>query len=81
MGYVRGAMPRDYHPRLADGKCQICAVVPDRLVVDYDQQQKFRGYLCRQCKLMLSYANDDPDILMRATMVLEAEAEAQRHDA
>jgi hypothetical protein len=65
-------MPKDYNPRPAHGKCQCCNVVADKLYCDYDQQQRFRGYICRQCKLMLAYANDVPVILQRAADVLSA---------
>jgi hypothetical protein len=71
----------DYHPRPADGKCQVCDVVPDKLICDYDHEQRFRGYLCRRCKLLLCYANDDPDRLQRLHALLIEEQEAQRHDA
>jgi hypothetical protein len=43
---------------------------------DYDHEQRFRGYLCRRCKLVLSYANDDSDTLRRLHDLLVEEQES-----
>lgn len=55
----------DYHPRPADGECECCKETPDKLYLDYDKQYRFRGYLCRRCKLIMAYADDDAGKLRR----------------
>ena len=55
----------DYHPRPANGECQSCKKTPDKLYIDYDKEYRFRGYLCRRCKLIMAYADEDPGRLMR----------------
>lgn len=47
-----------------DGKCAICKVYNESLVVDHDHKtSKIRGLLCKKCNLSLGYVNDNTKIL------------------
>lgn len=46
--------------------CDICGEITS-LNFDHDHNHKiFRGWLCRNCNLMLGYAKDNPETLRRA---------------
>lgn len=56
----------------ADGSCEICgADNVRRLYVDHcHDSEVIRGVLCRSCNLVLGFANDNPDVLLKAVEYL-----------
>lgn len=47
-----------------EGKCAICGIQQESLVVDHDHETgKVRKLLCKKCNLALGYVNDDPRII------------------
>jgi hypothetical protein len=57
----------------AGGLCGICGERFDVLCVDHDHSSgRVRGLLCRDHNLMLGFAKDRPDVLLRAAEYLGA---------
>lgn len=56
--------------------CEICGRLPDHfkaLCLDHcSLLEKFRGWICTHCNLMLGYAKDNPAILIAGAAYLKA---------
>jgi hypothetical protein len=64
-----GMSHAEYSQRIADqgGRCAICGVVTQKLVVDHNHQtSEVRGLLCVSCNGLLGLANDSPRVLAAA---------------
>ena len=61
----------------ANGVCEICCKPTNKkLYVDHCHgSNKIRGLLCRSCNLVLGFANDNPDVLVKAVEYLSKTGE------
>jgi hypothetical protein len=51
--------------------CEVC-FTPGKVMFDHDHSSgKFRGWLCRDCNLVLGFTKDNPDVLRKLAKYLE----------
>lgn len=71
--YLYGVTPEEYRDALVGqaGRCAICGLVADRLVVDHDHATgKFRGLLCQNCNQGIGRLGDNAQTIDAAARYL-----------
>lgn len=55
------------------GRCAVCHLIPDVLVIDHDHETgRVRGLLCQNCNRGIGLMRDDPSVLSRASVYLRS---------